>query len=181
MKVSDHQRALQQYREVVKLDRHNAVALAGAGRAATQLGQFSLAARYLAEALSVNPGDEQSAELLKVVKAIPALDPYETFVPTRRTRAALSAFDVAGDRLKQCLSASSESAGGPLQPLYTRWTDMRTTATERSLLQQPEQLDAIMDTVFSIEKQTSEICGTPSGADLALLLLARRHEGGSRE
>jgi hypothetical protein len=34
-----------------------------------------------------------------------------------------------------------------------------------------------MELVFNIERQTSATCGAPSGADLALLLIARLHEG----
>jgi hypothetical protein len=34
-----------------------------------------------------------------------------------------------------------------------------------------------MNLVFDIERQTSTTCGTPVGADLALLLIARLHEG----
>ena len=34
-----------------------------------------------------------------------------------------------------------------------------------------------MDLVFEIERQTSATCGTPTGADLALLLISKLHEG----
>jgi hypothetical protein len=34
-----------------------------------------------------------------------------------------------------------------------------------------------MDLVFRIEKQTSTLCGTPTGTDLALLLISKLHEG----
>jgi hypothetical protein len=34
-----------------------------------------------------------------------------------------------------------------------------------------------MDLVFDIEHQTSVTCGTPSGTDMALLLIAKLHEG----
>jgi hypothetical protein len=33
-----------------------------------------------------------------------------------------------------------------------------------------------MDTVFDVEEKTAEECGSPSGADLALLLLGRSRE-----
>ena len=34
-----------------------------------------------------------------------------------------------------------------------------------------------MDLVFEIERQTSTSCGTPAGKDMALLLIAKLHEG----
>ena len=34
-----------------------------------------------------------------------------------------------------------------------------------------------MDLVFSIERQTNAGCGAPTGTDVALLLIAKLHEG----
>jgi len=38
-------------------------------------------------------------------------------------------------------------------------------------------VETAMDLVFGIERQTSATCGTPAGTDLALLLIAKLHEG----
>jgi len=38
-------------------------------------------------------------------------------------------------------------------------------------------LEGAMDLVFSTERQTSATCGAPTGTDLALLLIAKLHEG----
>jgi transcriptional regulator GlxA family with amidase domain len=38
-------------------------------------------------------------------------------------------------------------------------------------------VEKVMDLVFEIERQSSATCGTPAGTDLALLLIAKLHEG----
>jgi transcriptional regulator GlxA family with amidase domain len=45
------------------------------------------------------------------------------------------------------------------------------------LRRNPDLADIAMDLVFRIERETSTVCGTPTGADLALLLISRMHEG----
>jgi hypothetical protein len=35
-----------------------------------------------------------------------------------------------------------------------------------------------MDMVFNIERETSSFCGSPTGDDLVLLLIAKQHGGG---
>ena len=48
--------------------------------------------------------------------------------------------------------------------------------TETGLRRDPELVDEAMDLVFRIERQTSTLCGMPTGDDLALLLIAKLHE-----
>jgi hypothetical protein len=40
--------------------------------------------------------------------------------------------------------------------------------------------DSALDITFEIEQQTANVCGTPTGADLALLLLSQNPTGASR-
>jgi transcriptional regulator GlxA family with amidase domain len=54
---------------------------------------------------------------------------------------------------------------------------MKPQISEQQLRQNPDLLESAMDMVFEIERQTSATCGTPTGADLALLLIAKLHEG----
>ncbi len=54
---------------------------------------------------------------------------------------------------------------------------MKPKIIEYRLRGNPELVDSAMDMVFRIERQTSTLCGTPTGTDLALLLIARLHEG----
>jgi transcriptional regulator GlxA family with amidase domain len=45
------------------------------------------------------------------------------------------------------------------------------------LRRNPDLVETAMDLVFRIERETSTACGTPTGTDLALLLISKMHEG----
>jgi tetratricopeptide (TPR) repeat protein len=180
MKVPAYQRAFAEYKQVLKLDRHNTDALAGAGRAAFEMGDYRVAQRYLGSVVASKPNDVEDQELLKLAKMVPKTDPYQIYSPAERRRAALNAFNTAGQRLNTCLNQGgnvSSSVNPNLQALYAQWTEMKTRLTERTLRQHSNWLDPAMDLVFSIERQTSENCGPPSGDDRVLLLISKLHEG----
>lgn len=179
MRVPDYDRALAMYQQALKLAHRNADALARAGQAAFELGQYQLAERYLTATLSLNPDDGQSAELLKMCRSIPALDPYNFYSETKRDRLVLSDFDTAGERLNACINSSNKgtSAASTLQPLYVQWIDMKARLNDRTLRQHPELTDSAMNLVFNIERETDKTCGTPTDDDFLLLVIARNHEG----
>ena len=54
---------------------------------------------------------------------------------------------------------------------------MKSQIGEKDLRRDPDLLEPAMDLVFRIERQTNTTCGSPTGADMALLLIARLHEG----
>ena len=179
MRVTDYQRALALYRQALKLQPRNHDALARAGRAAFQLGQYRLADRYLAAAVSAKPNDIESLDTLRMARTIPKMDPYNFLSTAERDRTVLTDFNTAGGRLDACMNTASKdaAAGSSLQALYQQWTEMNTQVNLRSLRQHPELTDSAMDLVFNIERQTNNVCGPPTGDDLMLLLIANRHEG----
>ena len=178
MRVPDYGRALVLYRQALKLNRHNPAALARLGRAAFELGQYREAERYLQSAVAERHDDAQSAQLLETCRAIQRLDPDRIWSARERDRMVLSDFDTAGNRLNSCMGVSTSKAGNPaLQSLNTQWMDMKTRLNKNSLRVHPDWSDSAMDLVFSIERETSSLCGSPTGDDLLLLLIAKRHGG----
>jgi len=179
MRIPDYDRALEQDQEVLEIERQNRSALSSAGRAAFELAQFPLAERYLAAAQSLNPNDAETAALLKLVKAVPDIDAYEISSRAQRDRALLAAFNTAGERLRACgdRSAKNGETNPSLEQLYSRWMDRKARLTEPALREHPEEVDTTMDLVFTIERQTSNLCGAPTGTDLLLLLIGRHHQG----
>jgi tetratricopeptide (TPR) repeat protein len=178
MRVPDYERALVLYRQALKLDRRNPDALARVGRAAFELGQYQLAERYLKSALAEKPNDAQTEELLATCSAVRKLDPYSFWSSSDRDRTVLSDFKTAGQRLNSCMGASTSQAGNAaLQSLYAQWMDTETRLNKNSLRLHPDWSASAMDLVFNIERETSNVCGRPTGDDLVLLLIAKQHGG----
>jgi tetratricopeptide (TPR) repeat protein len=180
LRAQDYEHALNAFRIALKSDRRNPAAMAGAGEAAFELGRYPLAQHYLQVALAANPNDQQSAERLKTTEMVLHLDPFRRQITrAERNEAVVQAFNAAGQRLSTCAMAKSVRPGptGAQPTLSSQWTALKPRITEPGLQQNPQLVEPAMDLVFQIERQASIACGTPSGTDLALLLIARLDEG----
>lgn len=214
MKVPDPERALAEYRQSLKLEHRNPPAMAGAGRAAFELGRYGLAEHYLGLAVAENPDDADSKNLLRTAQLVLKTDPYQLQITNaQRDQLVVAAFRTAGDRLKTCSAQTQNAAATQVAPavqsqskspaqskpqaaptaaqaqaasaagnngaqpdLYTQWLQLKPHITERELRMNPDLIDTAMNLVFSIERQTNESCGSPTGEDLALLLISKLHE-----
>jgi tetratricopeptide (TPR) repeat protein len=181
LQAQDYEHALGEYRLSLKAEPHDPAALAGAGFSAFQLGRYSLAESYLQAAVSANPNDAQSAARLRTAALVMQMDPFQRQISVAlRDRIVLKAFAAAGQRLESCSSAGA--AKGPAtipvaQPgLTEEWAKMKPRITELGLRRDPDLVNAAMELVFSIERQTSNACGAASETDAALLLIAKLHE-----
>jgi hypothetical protein len=112
------------------------------------------------------------------------MDPFRNEISSEeRNRVIVEAFTTAGERVSHCPvpnNAGAVSAGSPpVSPanVSEEWSALKSRVTERELRRDPDLGQRAMDLVFRIERQTSAQCGMPSGADLALLLIAKEHEG----
>jgi tetratricopeptide (TPR) repeat protein len=179
LRAQDYEHALAAYRLSLKLERDNRAALAGAGFAAFQLGRYPLAQRYLEGAVAGNPNDTRSADWLKMTEMVLGMDPFRRQVSTlQRAKIVASAFTTAGERLKTCSASRGIALPTATQSSLARsWTKMKPQISEGELRRNPDSVESAMDLVFDIERQTSATCGTPAGADMALLLIAKLHEG----
>ena len=113
LKVQDGQHALASFRLCLRTNPHSQAALAGAGEAEFDLGDYERAQHFLSQALAENRADRNSASLLEVTEQVVRLDPFRTGISDAdRDQAVLSAFQAAGERLKAC----SALAGLPESP-----------------------------------------------------------------
>jgi predicted Zn-dependent protease len=175
LRAENYERALAAYQIALKTDRHDPAALAGAGEAAFRLSRYPQAQTFLQAAIAANPSDAESADRLKTTEMVLSMDPYRRPISaSQRNRALFDAFNTAGQRLKSCPVPASPGSGPSLNE---RWNALKPEITEPGLRRNPDLVDSAMDLVFRIERQTNDLCGTPSGPDLALLLIARLHEG----
>lgn len=178
MQAQDYEHALAEYRQSLKLDRHNAAALAGAGRAAFELGRYEIAQHYLEAAVASAPNDTQSAELLKTTELVLRMDPFRRQIPVnQRHRIVIQAFNAAGERLNSCAAVESSTNAVSPPGLAEKWASMKPQITEEGLRRNPDLVEQAMNLVFDIERQTSAVCGPPTGIDQALLLISKLHEG----
>ena len=181
LRTQDYENALAEYRLSLKADHHNSAATTGAGIAAFQLGRYALAQRYLQSAVAANPSDAQNAVRLKTTELVLQMDPFRRQLSVaQRNRVVIEAFAAAGQRLKSCFGTEG-SAGTISSPtsrgLAESWDNMKRQITEPGLRRDPDLIEAAMDLVFDIERQTNTACSAPSDTDTALLLIAKMHEG----
>jgi tetratricopeptide (TPR) repeat protein len=180
--AEDYDRALAQYHRSLKLNPKTPAVTAAAGRAAFELGRYKLAKTYLEPAVSGDPNDAQSADLLKTTTLVLQMDPFRRQISaTERGRIVIDAFNTAGKRLRSCAPSDGSKGSTPganQQPdLLTRWNEMKPKISERGIRQNPNLVEQAMHLVFAIERQTKTECGPPTGTDLALLLISNMHEG----
>jgi tetratricopeptide (TPR) repeat protein len=180
IRADDYQHALAEYRVSLKADPHNAKALAGAGFAAYELGEYSLAGHYLQEAVRRDPNDIDSTERLKTTEMVLHLSPFRRQISTaERNRLVIEAFSTAGQRLQKCAvpSGGSGIAVSSESNLSAEWSSLKPQITERGLRRNSDLAERAMGLVFRIERETSVSCGAPTGPDLALLLISKLREG----
>jgi tetratricopeptide (TPR) repeat protein len=197
VEVEDYEPALQQYRQALKIDPRNSAALAGAGRAAFELGRYPEAEVYLEGAGAANPTDPESAQLQQTASLVLQMDPFRRQVSaSKRTLMVTEAFATAGARLQSCAAgteprtpaaADQETADHGMAALQSRWNDLAPRVTVRGLTKNPDLVEAAMDLVFTIEHETDDRpsnqgqsrarCGAPTEKDQALLLISKLHGG----
>jgi tetratricopeptide (TPR) repeat protein len=179
LRAQNDEHALAAYRASLKTNPHNQAALEGAGLAAFQLGRYPLAERYLQAAAAGRPTDTEIADRLKTTDLVLAIDPFRRQISAaNRDKIVVQNFEAAGQRLKACGVLSAGGMPGGTQPdLADSWTKMKPRISDQSLRRNPGLVEDAMDLVFRIERQTNTTCGSPTGPDLALLLIAKLHEG----
>jgi tetratricopeptide (TPR) repeat protein len=187
LRAQDYQDALDQYREVIQLDRNNSAAHLGAGKAAFQLGEYRTAQRYLQAAAGGSVQDADAQLMLKTTELVLAADPLRpNLPPAERRRRIAAAFQQAGERATQCLESqsidqnSAATAADPLLRLRARWVGLEPKMRHDARSADASALDDAMETAIQIEQAAQVRCGQPQGLDLALLLIARNREGAER-
>jgi predicted Zn-dependent protease len=181
LKVGDAQHALQHFTRAITLDRNNPAALAGAGNAEFELGDYVAASRYLEAALAQGRMSESDQQLLDSTKMILSNDPLAPHLPREeRNRRVRKDFNQSLRRLQSCLNQQSSKANGTssdLEQLHADALAMQSKLQMRNLRRDPELLRSAMELISNIEEATNDSCGEPAGLDRALLLIARKHRG----
>lgn len=181
--MQDYDRALKEYQRVLKVDRGNTQALAGAGEAAFKLARYRTAEGYLLTAAQANPQDIQIAQILAVTGLIRERDPFRRDISIEERNQRLNTiFEEAGKRLDSCMASQSgpqtriTEGAGTLPALKSEWQQMKPELRRLRSSREATLPDEVLDLALKIEQQTQACAPTP--IDEALLLLAenRRSE-----
>ena len=171
--AGDAQRALNDYVEAIKLDPHNAEALAGAGTADFRLGDYHKAHHYLEEAAAEGDESTDTAQLLSLVRMVTAEDPLAPGLPAdERQKRLLADLDQATRRLDQC---QSRGTSPDLDALNGEAGEMRTNLASKVFFADPGLMTSGLGLIYRIENAVDARCGAAEGQDEALLLIGRRH------
>ena len=174
--AGDNRHALEQFQRTLELAPQTRGALAGAGQAAFQLGDYALARTYLRQA----PDEPNEVRTTRdVVDLVLSSDPLAVHLGSAERRRRLMAdFSYAQERLRTCLEEHAERAGGDstseesaleseAQAFEDQW--------QRSAILEQDTVETGADLIDRIERQVTGRCGVPTAFDRALLLIGRQH------
>jgi tetratricopeptide (TPR) repeat protein len=174
--AGDNGRALEQFQRAVRLAPDNGAALAGAGQAAFQLGDYGLAQKYLGTAPDSVPGVTESREFVELVLSNDPLAPR--IGTTARRRRLTDDLNRATQRLAACLEA-----GGPPAVDQITLRD-EATAMERQLARsrmvEEDTIEAGLELISRIERAMMNRCAPSTPLDRAMILIAQHYGVSSR-
>jgi tetratricopeptide (TPR) repeat protein len=172
-------RAQQVYRSLLNINRYDEEALAGAGRAAFELGEFAVA---LEDFNRLSPERREQADIAsdyEMAHRVLAVSPYLAGLsPQVRAQRAENALSMAQESSQGCarqsgLSLVETPPRTELQIAYATSETMGPSWGLRDLQKFPDRLEAAMQTTFDIENAAAKACGEPQGDKRALWLLGR--------
>jgi tetratricopeptide (TPR) repeat protein len=179
-------RAQQLYRSMLGIDRYDEEALAGAGRAAFELGEFSAA---LEDFNRLSPERRDQADIApahEMAHRVLAMSPYLAGLSLQvKAQRAANALSMAQAQAKNCASQTGLSLletppRTDLQIAYATSQTMEGSWGLRDLEKFPDRLESAMQTTFEIENAAAKACGEPQGDNRALWLLGRSRNAVNR-
>jgi tetratricopeptide (TPR) repeat protein len=172
-------RAQELYRDLLAADRNDEEALAGAAKAAFDLGQYSDALQYCNRMPRERRDAPDLANAYEMSQRVLAVDPFVAGLSANaKAQRATAALTLAQTRLQNCARQNGESLletppRTDLQILSAQFQRTQMDWSERDLERFPERLDASMEFVFGVENAAAKSCGEPQGDQRALWLLGR--------
>jgi Tfp pilus assembly protein PilF len=177
--AQDPAKALEIYRDIAQQKPCPVEALDGAGRTAFALGRFVQAHEYLERAVSHPDFDAQPKAVREAISQmladsvrLLALFPAPELSVDDRAERILHAAKVAEARLDLCSSSKGGSVAS-LVDLAAKWQLLPTKLSTVRLTRDPQLEQTVMNLVFDTEKQTTQVCGFPTGDDALLLKIAQ--------
>jgi Flp pilus assembly protein TadD len=186
LQTNQWMRAQALYRSLLRSDRYDEEAIAGAGRAAFELGEFSAAIEDLNRLSPERREQADVASILDMAHRVLAMSPYLAGLsPQVKAQRVANALSIAELRAQGCARETGQSLvetppRTDLQVAYATSQTMQLNWDLRDLQKFPDRLDSAMQTAFDIENAVAQTCGEPQGDNRALWLLARSRSAVNR-
>ncbi len=172
LSAGDARRALDHFTRALALDKGNGAALAGAGEAAFELGDYAHARAYLRDA----PDMGRVADLRAVTDLVLSNDPLTPRLPSAERRRRLSEdFTQASARLTACTPVDAPSPRADLAALRTEAQQFQASIDKGDLRRSPDAIDTGFYLSYRIERATQSGCAQPTPLDRAIVLIGRLH------
>jgi tetratricopeptide (TPR) repeat protein len=179
LRTQQWNRALEAYRTLLAGDPNAEDALAGAGQAAFELGQYVTAMQFFDRLPRERREQPDLLNLFDMTRRILVADPFLSGLSAEvRAQRAANALALAQTRVENCARQTGQSLEQTpprtdLQRVYQQSKELQQDWTPRYLERFPDRLDAAMASVFSVENAVAAACGEPQSDDRALWLLGR--------
>jgi tetratricopeptide (TPR) repeat protein len=176
--AGDSRHALDQFQAALRLAPGSGPALAGAGLAAFQLGEYPRARKYLR---SAPPGAEHVRETGALVERILANDPLASRIgAAARARRLMANFSYAEQRLKTCLEQRSGAPPTGEEQALLREAQAFEDQLKPPAIREQDTVEAGVDLIARIARQMAQTCQPATPFDQALILIGRQHGGDER-
>jgi len=174
LRAGDSSRALDHFTRVLREEPEHPDALAGAGAAAFELGDYARARRYLNAAPDSDP---RTVDLREVTRLVLAADPLEARIgAAERRKRADAAVQRAMVVLDVCLTAAPDDRSDALEPLHAELQTFASTFAARSRRDPRDVSEEGLELAYRVEASVEQACGTATAPpDRAILLIGRRH------
>jgi Flp pilus assembly protein TadD len=175
--AGDNDHALDQFRRALRLAPENGDALAGAGQAAFQLGDYVAARNYLSRSAA---DTDEARNTREVVDLVLSRDPLAGRLGSaERRRRLVAGVSYAQQRLDSCLARPGGQPIGDELALQSDAQAFQDYVKASAILEQ-DTVETGVDLVDRIERLVGRRCGPPTTLDQALVLIGRQHGAETR-
>jgi len=179
-------RALAEFRAVLATARRDPDALAGAGRAAFEMGEYPDAVGYWMRLPREKREAPDVSQMLQTAQEAESMNALRAGLPaSEQAQRAAKALSVASARITACAKQRGETllpaagtAPDALQRLSAAAQKNKRVWTLPGLARHPDQVTAAMSFAFQAEAAATRACGVPRGASDRALSLIASHEAG---
>lgn len=171
--AGDPGRALDHFRAALRIDPANEAALAGAGEAAFEAGDYAGARRYL-RALA-HPSSHL-VELGALADLVLSRDPLRPGLSLRQRQQLITQALARAVELIDLCAREQPASSDTFASLRAEAAGLEPQLAVDKLRSTPESIDFTLDLIARVEELAAGTCAEPTALDRALILIGRRHQ-----